>query len=134
MLFCPWVDLSGESFPEPDGSDPVITKEQVRRFTNAYLGGASADDPLLSPLNADLSGLPTLLLQAATGDSVLPETRAVAERARAHGVDARLELYPVPTHDFHVFWTFLPEARDALHAAGDLVREVRARRPARAVR
>jgi acetyl esterase/lipase len=134
MLFCPWVDLTGESFPGPDGPDIVITKEQIMRFANAYLGGQPADDPLLNPLNADLSGLPPLLLQAATGDTVLPETRALAERAREHGVDVRLELYPVPTHDFHVFWSFLPEARDALHAAGDLVRELRGRVSRRSAR
>ena len=45
----------------------------------------------------------------------------------ACGVDVQFELYPVTTHDFHVFWSFLPEAADALEQAGAFVRRVRAR-------
>ena len=47
----------------------------------------------------------------------------LVERATAHGVDARLELYPAETHVFHVFWSFLPEAADALQQAGSFIRE-----------
>ena len=39
----------------------------------------------------------------------------------------QFELYPVTTHDFHVFWSFLPEAADALEQAGAFVRRVRVR-------
>ena len=69
-------------------------------------------------MTADLSGLPPMLIQAATGDHQLEDARKLADRARTHGVDARLELYPVDTHVFQVFWSFLPEATDALHQAG----------------
>ena len=80
---------------------------------------------MVSPLTADLTGLPPLLVQSATGDSVLQEARRLTDRARDHGVDARLELYPTPTHVFHTFWSFLPEAADALERAGGFIREVR---------
>jgi len=86
----------------------------------------------VSPLLGDLSGLPPLLVQAATGDLVLPESRRLVELATEHGVDARLELYPVDTHVFHVFWSFLPEAADALQSAGAFIRERLASRPATA--
>jgi monoterpene epsilon-lactone hydrolase len=69
-------------------------------------------------------------VQAATGDFVLEEARALADRARSHGVDARLDLYAVATHVFQIFWSFLPEAADALHEAGRFVREVSAATPA----
>ena len=45
--------------------------------------------------------------------------------ARGHGVDVQFELYPVTTHDFHMFWSFLPEAADALDQAGAFVRRIR---------
>ena len=61
-------------------------------------------------------------MQSATGDFVLQESRLLVERAQAHGVDARLELYPADTHVFHVFWSFLPEAADALQQAGGFIR------------
>jgi monoterpene epsilon-lactone hydrolase len=73
-------------------------------------------------------------VQAATGDVTLGESRRLVDRATEHGVDARLELYPAETHVFHVFWSFLPEAADALQQAGDFVRERIAGEPERARR
>jgi monoterpene epsilon-lactone hydrolase len=62
--------------------------------------------------------LPPLLIQAGTGDPFKRESQALADRAREHGVNARLELYPVATHSFCIFWSFLPEASAALERAG----------------
>jgi acetyl esterase/lipase len=90
------------------------------------------DDPVLSPLTADLSSLPPLLVQAATGDDRCDETQALAARAAEHGVDARLELYPVTAHVFHVFWSFLPEATEALDHAGRFAAGIGGRRAAAA--
>jgi epsilon-lactone hydrolase len=97
----------------------------MRRFAAAYLGGHPADDPVASPLGADLTGLPALLIQAATGDDRLADANALTDHARRHGVDARLELYSVDAHVFHIFWSFLPEATEALQAAGRFAREVK---------
>src|SRR3954466_15269356 len=112
VLLCPGCDLEASS---PD--------EALRRTAAAYLDGHPADDPIVAPLNADLPGLPPLLIQSATGDFVLDDARRLAERARQHGVDAHLEIFAADTHVFHVFWSFLPEAADALDQAGAFVRE-----------
>jgi acetyl esterase/lipase len=48
----------------------------------------------------------------------------LARHATECGVDARIRVYPVPTHDFHIFWSFLPEARDAIDEIGRFVRTV----------
>jgi monoterpene epsilon-lactone hydrolase len=63
-------------------------------------------------------------IQAATGDDRLADARALADHAREHGVDARLDLYSVDAHVFQLFFSFLPEAAEALQAAGRFVREV----------
>jgi monoterpene epsilon-lactone hydrolase len=126
-LLCPWVDLDAapavpdESAPS-DEAQPVMSNALLRLFATAYLGGAPADDPVLGPLTADLSRLPPMLIQVGTGDPLLPEARRLTDRAREHGVDARLELYPVTTHVFQVYWSFLPEAADALDSLGSFVR------------
>ena len=126
ILFCPGVDMFGMLEPrESQEPQPVITVELARRVADAYLAGHPIDDPVVSPLLADLSGLPPMLIQAATGDDRCPEAQALAARAREHGVDARLELYPVATHVFQVFWSFLPEATEALESAGRFVQEIR---------
>jgi epsilon-lactone hydrolase len=125
VLLCPWVDLTCALQRQPsDEPQPVTIVEQLRRFASAYLDGHPIDDPLVSPLTADLTGLTPLLVQSATGGSVRQECHQLTDRARDHGVDARLELYPVVTHVFHTFWTFLPEAADALEQAGGFIREL----------
>ena len=111
LLFCPGVDLA--------------RSPKTRPTAEAYLGAHPADDPIVSPLNADLGGLPPLLVQVATGDEWCEDGKALVTRAREHGVDARLELYPVATHVFQVFWSFLPEATEAIESAGRFTREVR---------
>ena len=125
LLFCPGVDLSGRTMKRAvaSGQMMAVTLEQLRRSAEDYLAGHPLDDPIVSPLTADLAGLPPLLVQAATGDFVLEEARELTDRARSHGVDARLELYPVATHVFQIFWSFLPEAADAMREAGRFVRE-----------
>ena len=101
--------------------------EQIRGYVDAYLDGHPPDDPVISPLTADLAGLPPLLIQAATGDPQREDAHRLAERARSHGVEATLELYPVDTHGFQTFWSFLPEAMEGLAQAGRFVREIAAR-------
>ena len=117
VLMCPWVDLALN----------LRHDENIRRSAAAYLGGHSADDPVASPLGADLTDLPPLLIQAAVGDDRLQDGNALADHARRHGVDARLELYPVDAHVFHLFWPFLPEAAEALEAAGRFASDDRVR-------
>jgi epsilon-lactone hydrolase len=124
ILFCPAVDIEG-NLQDPDDPRHVMSFEVTSRFTKAYLAGHPADDPILSPLYADLTGLPPLLIQGASGDHVIADAQALAKRARKHGVYSRLEVYPVEAHVFQLFWSFLPEAADAVEKAGAFARDVR---------
>jgi acetyl esterase/lipase len=119
ILFCPWVDMLAA------GRDrPASDLDEIRRAASGlYLAGHPADDPLVSPLSADLAGLPPMLIQAATGDPLLDEARELTDHAQDCGVAARFELFPVDTHDFHIFWSFLPEAAQALQQAGRFARD-----------
>ena len=126
VLLCPLVDLTGAHVQDRarDDATPVVTSALLRQLGGLYLAGHPVDDPVVAPLAADLGGLPPLLVQAGTGDTVVAEARALAQRARDHGVDVTLQLYPADTHVFHVFWPFLPEAGQALTAAGAFVRRL----------
>jgi epsilon-lactone hydrolase len=119
ILFCPWVDLAMAGSP----TSPHELDDFRRASAGLYLAGHPADDPLVNPLAADLTGLPPMLVQAATGDPLLGEARELTDRARDCGVDARFELFPVDTHDFHIFWSFLPEAAQAVAQAGRFARD-----------
>jgi acetyl esterase/lipase len=116
-LLCPAVDPSWTVGP-PGSSPPAAVSEELRRrFTEPWLAGHPIDDPIVSPLSAELGGLPPMLIQAATGDPLLAHAHHLSEHARACGVDAQLELYPSATHGFQYFWSFLPEAADAIERA-----------------
>jgi acetyl esterase/lipase len=121
VLFCPWIDFSLSA--SPGASAPLVGEEEVRICAASYLAGHPVEDPIVSPLRADLTGLPPMLIQAATGDARLADAKALAGRAEEHGVEVRLELFPVDAHAFQLFWSFLPEAADALDAAGAFIKE-----------
>jgi epsilon-lactone hydrolase len=124
VLMCPWIDLTCTiQKASPSEAQPLLTLEWGRRCASAYVGDHSMNDRLLSPLSADLSGLPALLVQVGTGDALREDAHQLVDRVQAHGGEARLELYPVATHDFHLFWSFLPEAADAVAHAGRFLRE-----------
>jgi epsilon-lactone hydrolase len=121
----PGVDLTFEHIGElPSEPQPALSLEQLHSFVPP-LDGHPIGDPLVSPLLGDLTGLPLMLIQGGIGDVIVEDAQRLAERARSQGVDTRLELYPVPTHDFQVFWSFLPEAADALQQAGTFARDIR---------
>jgi monoterpene epsilon-lactone hydrolase len=122
-LLCPGVDLALSALEQraPDEVMPELLA-QMRFYAENFVAGHPMDDPLISPLTADFSGLPPMLIQSATGDFVAEDAHRLAEHARAHGVDVQLELYPADTHSFHIFWSFLPEAADALAQVGRFAR------------
>jgi len=127
VVLCPAVDLSYDDDIElPTEPQPAVSVAQLRSFAAAYLGGAEPHDEVVNALRADLTGQPPMLIQAGTGDVLGKDAHRLAEHAAGCGVDVKFELYPVTTHDFHLFWSFLPEAADALEKAGAFVRRVRA--------
>lgn len=126
VLFCPWVDLAGRiSDRAAQAGPPLASGDEARSCVAAYTAGHPLDDPVLDPLSADLNGFPRMLIQAATGDAWIADAKALAAHALACGVDVRLELFPVDAHAFQLFWSFLPEAADAMEAAGLFIRQDR---------
>jgi acetyl esterase/lipase len=124
----PGIDLGFRDDVElPDEPQPAVSLAQLRSFGAAYLGDTSPDDEVVNALRADLTGQPPMLIQAGTGDLLGKDAHRLAEHARGCGVDVAFELYSAATHDFQVFWSFLPEASDALEQAGAFVRRIHAR-------
>jgi epsilon-lactone hydrolase len=116
VLLCPSVRLAPLASATPEEA------AVVRNFAAAYLGGHPSDDPIVNPLTADLTGLPPVLVQAATGDFAIEHSHLFAEHARECGVEVELDIYPVTAHVFHLFWPFLPDAATALEKVGDFMR------------
>lgn len=121
-LLCPVLDLTFEALASAGtGADAALDVDQLHLFASWYGAGDLTDD-LLAPLDADLSGLPALLVHTADGDSFSMDARRFADRATQAGVDVQFEQYAVATHDFHVFWSMLPVAAEAVGSVGAFVR------------
>jgi acetyl esterase/lipase len=101
VLLCPWVDLSnaGDSFRRHAAID-TLSFEAAELWSALYRGALSAKDPSVSPLHANLAGLPPLLVIAGGAEVLLDPIEAFAERAREAGVSVEFEVVPEMFHDF----------------------------------
>jgi acetyl esterase/lipase len=115
-LFSPWTDLtlSGDSAESRNAVDVMLTKEELRIEATNYLGGADARDPLASPVFADLSGLPPLLLEVGDPEVLLDDSTRVAERATAAGTEVDLRVWPEVFHVWIAAAGLMPEADAAM--------------------
>jgi epsilon-lactone hydrolase len=111
----------GDQPPSDMKDDAVLSLDTGKFMLNSYLGGQDPRNPLLSPIFADLRGLPPLLIQAGGEEILAGSAKRFAERARAAGVDATLEVWPGMWHVWHIFGASLPEARQALQHVADFV-------------
>jgi monoterpene epsilon-lactone hydrolase len=120
----PWVDLegAGESMTRNEAVDPMVRKPGLLRMADFYLSGADARDPLASPLHADLNGLPPLLIQVGTRETLLDDSRRLHDKALAAGVNSSLEEAGGMIHVWHLFAPMLSEGREAIDRAGAFIR------------
>jgi acetyl esterase/lipase len=121
----PWVDLecTGETMTTKADVDPVVQREGVIGMAAMYLAGQDPHNPLASPLFGDLSGLPPLLIQVGTRETLLDDSIRLAGRAERAGVDVTFETFEEAPHVWHVFSSFLPEGRDALDQIAAFMRK-----------
>jgi epsilon-lactone hydrolase len=125
VCMSPWVDLAltGASMESKAGEDPIVNREMLRGWGKLYLGEQSPRTPLASPLYADLHGLPPTLIQVGSAEVLLDDSRRLAERASAAGVNTTLEVWPEMIHVWQSFAAILPEGRQAIERIGRFVRE-----------
>jgi acetyl esterase/lipase len=113
--------MTGASIVSKAEVDPLLSRAGLQQFADWYLGGQSARQPLVSPLHADLRELPPLLIQVGTSEILLDDAVRLEQRARAAGVKVTLSTYEDMPHVWHVFASFLPQARQAAGEIGDFV-------------
>ncbi len=123
LLFSPMTDLtiSGASFATKAGVDPNISAAAIRTRVDDYLADTDATDPLVSPVFADLSGLPPLLIQAGSHEVLLDDATRLAVKAAADDVAVTLDITPGVPHVFQAFAGILDEGNAALDRAARFV-------------
>ena len=118
----PWTDLLVTGPSADTADDPVVSGPALRSMAAAYLAGADAALPTASPLYADLTGLPPLLIQVGTRESLLDDSRRLAARALEAGVDATYVEHPGVIHMWLVFDPDIPESQEAFRLIGEFVK------------
>lgn len=123
VCLSPWVDLSqsGVSYTTRAAADPSVTKAYLDKYADLYLNGADPRTPLASPLFADLTGLPPLLIQVGTAEVLLDDAVQLAARAQEAGVKVELDRWEDMTHVWHNNGPDLPESQQAIARLGTFV-------------
>ena len=122
----PWVDLEaiGGSMTANASVDPLIQKAYLMELAAAYLKGADPRTPLASPLYADLRGLPPMLIQVGSAETLLDDSVRLAGVAGAAGVRVTLEVWPDMIPAWHLFYPQLADGRRALAQVGAFIRSI----------
>jgi acetyl esterase/lipase len=120
----PWADLTNRagSYRTRAHTDKLFGHKQAEEAAALYLAGHPARDPLASPVFADWTGMPPLLIHAGDIEVLLDDATALAERARAAGGDVHLSVYPEMPHVWHLAYPAFPEAVQAIEELAAFVR------------
>jgi len=128
VCLSPWLDLTGEWNYSNREQCAMFYPADVPAFAGVYLNGISPRTAEASPVFADLTGLPPLLVQASSTELLFDEAVRLHERALNSGVKSRLTLYPGLPHVWQMFRFLMPEAGKALREIAEFV-EVETRGP-----
>jgi monoterpene epsilon-lactone hydrolase len=132
VLLSPVTDLTaaGSSYAGKADADPAISAQAIRTRAADYLAGADPADPLVSPVFADLSGLPPLLIQAGSHEVLLDDATRLAAKAAADDVAVILDITPGVPHVFQAFAGILDEGDAALNRVARFIQDNTAQKAA----
>jgi epsilon-lactone hydrolase len=119
----PYADLTlaGTTMESKREADPLLSRELLQPRVTDYVAGQDAALGLISPIFADLSGLPPLIIQAGTHEVLLDDAIRLARQAATADVQVTLDITPRVPHVFQAYHAILDEAAAALDRAGQLL-------------
>jgi len=123
LVMSPYADLTlaGTTMETRREADPLLSPEALQARVPDYTAGQDAALGLISPIFADLSGLPPLIIQAGTHEVLLDDAVRLAQRAVTADVEVTLDITPGVPHVFQAYHPILDEATAALDRAGRLL-------------
>jgi len=124
VCLSPWADLSfsGDSMQTNAKADSILCRQSLAWLGGQYLAGLAPNDPRVSPIFADLTGLPPLLIQVGSDEVLLDDAVRLNKVAKKAGVDSTLEVWNGQVHVWPLMSKLIPEARQALQGIGTFIK------------
>lgn len=124
VALSPWIDpeMQGTTLDVNERYD-YIGRRVLHQYVKRWIDPTQLQNPLAAPLHADLSGLPPLLIQVGSAEVLLDDSRRIAERAKAAGVDVTLRVWEDMIHVWHLFAFMAPQGVAAIEEIGAFIRE-----------
>lgn len=124
ILLSPFLDVtaSGESAQTRADQDPWFHAKDMRAVVRYYCGAEEVRNPLVSPVFANVAGLPPVFIQVGDDEILLSDSTRFADKMRAAGNKVDIEIWPEMWHVFQLFVSKMPEAHQAIDKIGDYLR------------
>jgi epsilon-lactone hydrolase len=125
MPLSPWIDMDGNSstFQTNKDNDILVAPEMLGQMATTFLGeNGSRQDPLVNPLHGDLRGLPPIYIQVGGYETLLDDSRSLADALRKVDGEVKLDEFPQMQHVFQFMAGVAPEADDAIRRLASWVR------------
>lgn len=125
ICIAPWTDVTnpGESLEKNEPYD-WVDQRMPRQWAEWLCKNSDPRNPLVSPVYADLHGLPPIYIQAGDAEILYDMIQAFYAEAQAQGVNVRLDVWQHMNHDFQAYGELLPQSKDALQRIGQVIGEV----------
>lgn len=124
ILLSPFLDMSasGESTKTRASRDPWFRPDEVEVVVRYYCPNEDVRNPLLSPVFANVAGLPPTLIQVGDDEILLSDSTRFADKLRTAGIEVELEVFPEMWHVFQLFVGKMPEAKAAIQKIGTYIK------------
>lgn len=124
VLLSPYLDVtaSGESATTRAARDPWFKAEDMAFVVRNYCDADEVRNPLVSPVFANVEGLPPVLIQVGDDEILLSDSTRFADKLQAVGGTVDIEIWPEMWHVFQLFIGKMPEARQAINKIGSYLR------------
>ncbi len=124
VCLCPWTDVtnSGDSMTRNEKYD-IVEKRMAEQWAQWFCAGADPRDPRISPVYADLRGLPPIYIQAGSAEILYDMICAFAEKGKQQGADVEFQVWENMNHDFQAFGALVPASRAALNRIAQVIHD-----------
>jgi len=124
VFISPWIDLEckSSSFEMNRLKDPMLSGKQLLAAAHLYTD-QPLNDPLVSPINNDFTGLCPILIQTGENEILLDDSRILAKKAGVAGTDVTFEIWENMFHTWHYFAKYIAAGRQAIDKIGEYIKK-----------